>query len=176
MNSHMVRPAYTVTLPILRPAETSDAVSMRPPGSVPNVDRATGGCWPPRTSHPAPAPGLRARAAAPDPFHEPDLETEWRLDGGHDLEQRVGCQRELLHLGVAAWACLDVGEGLGALSSCRDPERELRDLVGVGTAFGSGTHVVVAHRWLPSLVIVSRSFVRPARIRVFAVPRGIASL
>jgi hypothetical protein len=39
MNSHVLRPEYTVTLPMLRPAAMSDAVSARPPGAVPNEDR-----------------------------------------------------------------------------------------------------------------------------------------
>lgn len=125
---------------------------------------------------PLPAHGLPGHTACPEPFHEPHLETEWRLHTGHHLEQRVSCKRELLHLGVAARACFEVGEYLRALSSRRDPERELRDLLGVPTAFGPRARDVIAHRLLPSLVIVSRSFVRPARIRVFAVPRGIASL
>ena len=199
MNSQSVRPEYTVTSPMLRPAARSDAVSARPPTAVPNEDRGTAGCGPPRTSHPAPTPTPRAtssarhasakkerrtnhcrrrlpgRTAGPEPFHEPHLEAEWRLDTRHDLEQRVGRKRELLHLGVAAWARLDVGERLRALPSCRDPESKLRDLLGIATAFGPGAHVVTAHRWLPSLVIVSRSFVSPARIRVFAVPSGIPS-
>ncbi len=38
MNSHVGRPEYTVTLPMLRPAATSDAVSTRPPGAVPYED------------------------------------------------------------------------------------------------------------------------------------------
>ena len=62
-----------------------------------------------------------------------------------------------------------------ALSSRRDPERELRDLLSVLNTFRPGAHVVTAHRRLPSLVIVSRSLLRPTRIRVFAVPSGIVS-
>ncbi len=114
-------------------------------------------------------------ASGPEPFHETHLETEGRLDAGHDLKQRVGGEGELLHLGVTAWARLDVGERPGALPTCRDPESELGDLLGVAAAFRPGAQVVAAHRWLPSLVIVSRSFVSPARMRVFAVPRGICS-
>jgi hypothetical protein len=125
---------------------------------------------------PPPAHRLPGRVPGPETFHEPHLEPERRLDTWHDLEQRVGCERELLHLGLAARACFDMGERLRALSSRRDPERELRDLLGVPTAFGPRARDVLAHRLLPSLVIVPRSFVRPARIRVFAVPRGIASL
>ncbi len=122
-----------------------------------------------------PAHAVPGRAAGPEPFHETHLETEGRLDAGHDLKQRVGSKRKLLHLGVTARALLKVCERLCTLSSCRDPESELRDLLGVPAAFRPGAQVVAAHRWLPSLVIVSRSFVRPARIRVFAVPSGICS-
>ncbi len=124
---------------------------------------------------PLAAQELPGGAAGSEALHEPHLEAERRLDTGHNLEQRVGRKRELLHLGVAARACFDVGEYLRPLPSCRDPQRELRELIGVPGAFWPRTHFVTAHRWFPSLVIVSRSLERPARIRVFAVPSGMAS-
>jgi hypothetical protein len=77
------------------------------------------------------------------------LETEGRLDAAHDLEQRIGGKRKLLHLDVAAWARLEVGERLGTLFSRRDPESELHDLLGVSAAFRAGAPVVAAHRGLP---------------------------
>ena len=77
----------------------------------------------------------------PEALREPHLETERRLDGGYHLQQRVGRERQLLHLGVAVRAPLHVGERVGPLPAGRDPEGELGELVRVPGALGPGTQL-----------------------------------
>lgn len=193
-----MRPEYTLTLPRVRPPPTSDSVSSCPPAWVPKALPTAGFRAPrepsaadsgaDREQHqqarqhqgglpetPPPAGDSRSGTGEPQPLDEPYLEAERRLDTRHHLEERVGGERELLHLGLAPRAPFDVGERQSPLSSRQDPHCELGEVVSVPIALRPGAGVVVAHRVLVSFAMVSRSFWSPVRIRVFAVPSGMFS-